>query len=155
MMQPRYLLPSVITRSLQMQKSFMKWLNVPLLDAASPEILAQMLYEAPYPILSKGPQEDPIFCYANLAAQKLWEMQWNEFTQLPSRLSAPSVDREERQRLIERAAKYGYVDDYAGIRISKSGQRFMIKDTILWKVLDDEGNFIGQAARIGSWDVLQ
>jgi PAS domain S-box-containing protein len=112
------------------------------------------LYEAPFPIVSHATQPDPIFCYANLAAQKLFGYSWDEFLNIPSRLSAEPDERQAREALLERARGDGYVDDYAGIRISKSGRRFYISDTTLWQVLDDHGILRGQAAVIRKWEML-
>ena len=58
------------------------------------------LYMAPFVLVSHGVQPDPIFCFANESAQKLWRMSWDEFTALPSRLSAEPEAQEERQRLL-------------------------------------------------------
>jgi PAS domain-containing protein len=116
--------------------------------------IASNIYEIESPIVSHGTQSDPIFCYANLAAQKLFEYSWDEFVSIPSRLSAEPDEREERQYLLERAMRDGYVDDYSGVRISKSGQRFRIFDTTLWQVIDELGNLYGQAAIIRGWEYM-
>jgi hypothetical protein len=50
--------------------------------------LAESVYHAPFVIVSHNTDPDPIFNYANLTAQKLFEMNWAEFTLCPSRLSA-------------------------------------------------------------------
>jgi hypothetical protein len=41
------------------------------------------------------------------------------------------------------------VDGYEGIRISATGRRFRIADTLLWTVTDAQGTRHGQAALIG------
>ena len=46
------------------------------------------LYDAPAALLMHGNEADPVFCYANRTAQRLWGLTWNEFMRLPSRLSA-------------------------------------------------------------------
>ena len=40
------------------------------------------------PLLMHGNEADPVFCYANRTAQRLWGLTWDEFIRLPSRLSA-------------------------------------------------------------------
>jgi len=62
--------------------------------------------------------------------------------------------QDERERLLARAQKNGYVDDYRGVRITKGGRRFRIVDTILWNVIDEGGRRIGQAAMFDHWEWL-
>ena len=70
----------------------------------------------------------------------------DEFTQTPSRLSAPQDVRAERQALLDAASQRDIITDYSGVRISKSGRLFEINDVVLWNVY--EGDFaIGQAAK--------
>ncbi|NBX02874.1 MAG: MEKHLA domain-containing protein [Alphaproteobacteria bacterium] len=126
-------------------------------DAALTPTLSQWereLYHAPFVLVSHGVQPDPIFCYANLAAQKLWEMDFDTFTGLPSRLSAEPDAREERERLLEKAQKNGYVDDYQGVRITATGKRFRIRNCTLWNVINEQNERIGQAARFSDWEWL-
>lgn len=109
------------------------------------------VWNLPQPLVSHGVQADPIFRYANAAALALWEMNWNAFTQLPSRLSAqddPAIQT-DRSRYLAQAAARGWVADYQGIRISATGRHFRIADTILWTVTDTQGQTHGQAALIG------
>ncbi len=65
---------------------------------------------------------------------------------MPSRLSAEPMAQEARVKLLEKVTKQGYVDGYSGVRIAKSGRRFMITDTTVWNLLDDAGLLLGQAA---------
>jgi hypothetical protein len=116
--------------------------------------LARALYHAPFVLLSHGTQPDPIFNYANLAAQRLWEMDWEQFTQLPSRLSAEPVAMAERQAMMEQARRKGYLSDYSGVRISSTGRRFIIQNAVLWNVRNGEGAYRGQAAVFGEWEFL-
>jgi len=51
-------------------------------------------------------------------------------------------------------AEKGYVDQYSGIRISSSGKRFRIIETIIWEVRDDEERRVGQAATFPKWEWL-
>ena len=109
------------------------------------------LYNAPYAIVSHNTDDDPIFNYANLAALRVFEMDWAAFTRLPSRKSAEPVDRAERDRLMARVSKYGFIDDYRGVRISSTGKHFMIEDATVWNIVDAQGKYYGQAAVFYSW----
>jgi hypothetical protein len=48
----------------------------------------------------------------------------------------------------------GFVDDYAGVRISRTGKRFRIEQAIVWNVVDAEGKDHGQAATFAHWTPL-
>jgi hypothetical protein len=109
------------------------------------------------PLVSHGIEADPIFRYANPAALALWEMDWDSFTKLPSRLSAqddPAIQTDRSSYLAQAAAK-GWVDNYQGIRISAKGRRFRISQTLLWTVHDKSGLRHGQAALIRRIDALE
>ena len=113
--------------------------------------LAARLYAAPFVVLAHGTESDPLFNYANVAAQRLFELSWDEFIGLPSRLSAEAPERSERERLLARVTTHGFIDDYSGIRISKSGHRFRILRATVWNVSDAVGHDIGQAATFADW----
>ncbi|MEP4078657.1 MEKHLA domain-containing protein [Haloferula sp.] len=121
-------------------------------DLISPDSdAAQRLFESPSFVASHSTDADPVLTYGNQTALDLFEMSWGEFTSTPSRFTAEAPLRDERQQLLERVSKHGYIDDYSGIRISKSGKRFHIKQATVWNLLDDEGKVIGQAATFDSW----
>lgn len=124
-------------------------------DDPDPQIAARRLYYAPFALLSHGTEQDPVINYANHTAQQLFEMQWHEFTQLPSRFSAEAVLQQERNALLQRVNKQGYIDDYSGVRIAKSGQRFKIEDATVWNIQDDDGSYCGQAAMFSLWSPLK
>jgi hypothetical protein len=121
-----------------------------LLDSFTAEI-GRALYEAPMVVLAHDTAADPTFFYGNLAAQRLFEMDWHELVQLPSRFSAEPVAREERQRLLDLVTRQGYIDNYSGVRIAKSGKRFLIEQATVWNLLGPEGNVVGQAAAFDHW----
>ena len=116
--------------------------------------LAQALWSAPRVIVAHGTQADPIFFYGNRLALEVFEMDFASFTQLPSRYSAEPVAREERQRLLERVTRDGYIDDYAGIRISARGRRFRIEQAVVWNLIDEHGQNHGQAATFSNWVMM-
>lgn len=118
----------------------------------SAEQAARWLYEdAPFCVLAHNTDADPRFVYANRTAQRCFEYSWEEFTALPSRLSAEAPEREERQRLLEMVARQGYSSDYRGVRIAKSGRRFWIENVTVWNLLDHAGEQHGQAAVFHHW----
>ncbi|MEM9256745.1 MAG: MEKHLA domain-containing protein [Pseudomonadota bacterium] len=115
----------------------------------------QALYEAPFGVVSHNTADDPIFNYANRTAQCVFEMDWLTFLSLPSRQSAEPEHRAERAHLLERVATCGFIDDYRGVRISSTGVRFCIEDATVWKVVDEQGVYRGQAAVFYHWRELQ
>lgn len=136
-------------------QSYLHWTGQPLIegDITSPE-LAKELFEADFAVLSHNTQNEPVFNYANRCAMSLFGMDWQEITHLPSRYSAEPMLQEERAGFLERVAKFGYVDDYSGIRIAKNGKRFLIKHATVWNLIDGKGLPKGQAAVIRDWQWL-
>lgn len=102
-------------------------------------------------VVSHGIGPDPVFNYANRAALLLFETTFEAFTRMPSRLSAEPAERNARSQLLERVARDGFIDDYAGIRISARGRRFRISGTTVWNLQDENGAYYGQAAKIVQW----
>ena len=113
---------------------------------------ATWLYrDAPFVVLAHGPDPDPRFIYANKTAQDCFGYSWEEFLALPSRLSAETQDQAERQRLLDRVRRDGFMSGYRGVRIAKSGRRFIIEDGVVWELIDKHGARHGQAATFSSW----
>jgi PAS domain-containing protein len=113
---------------------------------------AAWLYrDAPFVVLAHNTDPDPIFTYANRAAQDCFGYGWDEFLTLPSRLSAEVDLRAERQAALDAVREVGFVAGYSGIRIAKSGRRFRIRDTVIWQLIDEAGLYRGQAATFGEW----
>jgi hypothetical protein len=133
--------------------SYRHWTGKYLVDPSLVgEAALRWLDVAPFALVSHGAQADPVFNYANRAALELFGMTWTEFTAMPSRLSAGPVERSERDSLLERVARDGYIDDYSGIRIAKGGRRFLIRNATVWNLLDANGLYYGQAAMIPEWE---
>jgi MEKHLA domain len=113
---------------------------------------AEWLYaDAPFAVLAHNADADPRFVYANMTAQRCFEYSWAEFITLPSRLSAEAPNRDERQQLLDAVARDGFISDYRGVRISKSGRRFWIEGGTVWERIDAAGRRCGQAAMFTSW----
>ena len=120
----------------------------------SDEAFARQLFHAPFAVVSHDTASDPVFNYANLKALELFELRWEDFTRLPSRLSAEPVNQAERERLLAEVTEKGYIDHYEGVRISSTGKRFLIKNAVVWNLRDSEGGYKGQAAWFGGWEFL-
>ncbi|MEO8374836.1 MAG: MEKHLA domain-containing protein [Sphingomonas bacterium] len=114
--------------------------------SAPAEDIAHALWTAPRVIVAHDTEADPIFFFGNLAALDQFEMSIDQFTAMPSRLSAEPMLREQRQALLESVARDGFVDDIAGIRISANGRGFHIERATVWNLIDEHGNVHGQAA---------
>jgi PAS domain-containing protein len=110
-----------------------------------------LYHEAPFAVLAHSTDPDPKFVYANKAAQACFEYSWDEFLALPSRLSAEPTDRAERQRLLDQVARNGFLSGYRGIRVAKSGRRFIIEDGVVWELIGRDGVRRGQAATFRTW----
>ena len=87
-----------------------------------------------------------MFSYGNRAALQLFDATREQFTAMPSRLSAEPMLREERERLLSRVRAHGYIDDHSGVRVSLTGRRFRIERAIVWNLVDERGVRRGQAA---------
>ena len=120
----------------------------------SDEEFAQSVFEAKFALVAHDTNPDPIFNYANRTALSLFEMTWEEFTSLPSRLSAEPVHRDERARLMAHVREKGFISDYSGVRISKSGKRFSINQATVFNLEDERGEPCGQAALFLDWTAL-
>ena len=128
--------------------SYARLLGRPLVDG---DDLSQALWRAPRVIVAHGTEADPIFFYGNRLALQAFEMDFPAFTRLPSRFSAEPLAREERARLLERVTRDGFIDDYAGVRISALGRRFRIEQAVVWNLIDRDGVVHGQAASFDNW----
>ena len=62
----------------------------------------------------------------------------------PAQESAPNA-------LLDAVARNGFIDNYRGLRIAKSGRRFWIEGGIVWELRSENGERRGQAALFTSW----
>lgn len=118
-----------------------------------PSRAAELLFEAPRAVLSALGSfgSDHVFNYANRTALGLFEYSWDELIGRPSSVSAEPVHRDERRRLLDEVGRHGFIEDYSGIRISKTGRRFRIEKATVFNLLDEEGRYLGQAATFAGW----
>ena len=157
---PAFMLtPFLHAHSQLLCSSYQRLTGRTLIDQASAPLptgmlLAEALYNADVAVVSHDTAADPIFNYANRQAQALFAYDWAQFVSLPSRLSAEPMLREARDALLQRVARDGYVDDYAGVRVAGDGRRFMITRATVWNLLDADGTYRGQAACIHDWHAI-
>lgn len=128
----------------------------PLLGASDPEHQAQELFACSTVVLAHdgsdpGGDPGPRLIYANAAALRLWERPWMELVGLPSRLTAEPQERSGRARMLLQALHQHAITGYSGVRISRSGRRFQIRNARLWTLWTDAGDPCGQAAAFSDW----
>nr|MBI3613811.1 MEKHLA domain-containing protein [Nitrospirota bacterium] len=135
--------------------SYRRWTGCDLIERnGTAEEQAERLFVAPFVVVSHGIEPDPILNYGNRIALELWDMDWEEFSRTPSRLTAEPENRTERERMLAQAATQGFIDDYRGVRISGTGRRFLVENALVWNVVDDAGQKQGQAATFARWTFL-
>lgn len=153
MSQKIWLQPQIINWTQILLNSFNHLLGYQLISRqGSKKEQAATLFNADFVVVSHGIQEDPILNYGNQTALDLWVMDWSKFTQTPSRLTAEPVNRKERSAMLEQAQTKGYIDNYQGVRIASNGQKFYIKQAIIWNLTDSNGDKCGQAATFSEWE---
>lgn len=152
---PKWAEPDIVSWSRLLLRTFRQKVGRDLIPRnGSPEDQARALFLAPFVVASHGTEADPVLNYGNRTAQDLWEMSWEQFVRTPSRMTAEPENREERARLLEQAAIRGYIDHYQGIRISRTGRRFRVKNAVVWTLVDDTNRPCGQAATFSEWEFL-
>ena len=145
----------VITHTACLARSLKHFTGRELFSGASHTLdLAEKVFAAPFVLVSHGTEADPVLNYGNRTALTLWEMTWDELTRTPSRLTAEAPNREERARLLAAVTSHGFIDDYSGVRISKSGRRFRIHRATVWNLVTEAGQPCGQAAMFDQWEFV-
>jgi hypothetical protein len=147
--------PFVLAQTRLMARNLKRWTGHDLMPGdLRYEGLADKVFHAPFVLVSHGTGDDPVLNYGNQAALALWEMSWAELTRTPSRLTAEAPNREERARLLAAVTARGYIDDYSGVRVSKTGRRFRIQQAVVWNLVGDREEYCGQAAMFAQWEFL-
>ena len=135
-----------------LRSSFQTLTGHPLVDDdLSAADAASWLFQAPFVLLSHNTDLDPTLTYGNLCAMELFELTWEQLTAMPSRLTAELPNRTERDRLLQQAREHGFINDYSGVRISKTGKRFLIEQATVWNLIEPSGTIRGQAATFSRW----
>jgi hypothetical protein len=145
----------VVTHTALMARSLRRWTGRELWRGADdPSVLSRAVFEAPFALVSHGTEADPTLNYGNRTALGLWEMTWDELVRTPSRFTAEAPNREEGARLREAVTRRGFIDDYTGVRVSKTGRRFRISRATVWNLIEEDGQYRGQAAMFDRWEFL-
>lgn len=76
--------------------NYLRFTGRDLVSGVDPLDVAKHLGDASFAVVSHGTHDDPIFNYGNRVALDFFEMSWEEFTSLPSRLSAEAPNQAER-----------------------------------------------------------
>ncbi len=147
--------PRLVEWSHLVLDSHARWTGRQLVERdGTAEEQAERLFRAPVVVLSHGAESDPLVNYANQAALDLWEVTWDQLVGTPSRLTAEPMNREERARFLRLVTERGWCDDYRGVRISRTGKRFLVNGAVVWNVVDGCGTRRGQAAAFSRWTRL-
>ena len=141
--------PACAARIALIASSYRRLIGSDLVDAGTDPVSA--LWHAPDVILAHGRGDDPCFFFANAAALARFDADLDAMIGMPSRLSAAAPSRAERQALLDRVSRDGFITDYAGVRISLTGRRFRIEQAAVWNLIDAEGAVHGQAAAFSRW----
>lgn len=145
----------LVTHVARLLASFRHWTGKDLIEAGlALDDQARKLFYAPFVVLSHDTAPDPLLNYANEAGLRIFELTWNDLTAMPSRLTAQTPDQAERARLLAEVSRRGFIDNYGGIRIGKTGRRFVIERATVWNLIDETGAPYGQAATFSQWRFL-
>lgn len=154
-MNPDWNTPHTVQWCQYLLDSYAHWLGQELIERdGTPLEQAERLFNSNFVVASHGIERDPVLNYGNRRALNLWMMDWQQFTQTSSRLTAEAPNREERERMLEQAKTQGYISDYRGIRISSTGQRFLVDKAIIWNIHTANATMIGQGATFATWEFL-
>ena len=121
---------------------------------ADPAMLGRSVYFGNFALLSHRGDDDATLNYGNALALNLWECGWGEFTAMSSRDTAPHAGRAAREAMMVEVTANGFVSDYSGERVSRSGRRFLIVDATVWRLRDAAGAPFGVAAFVPRVDYL-
>lgn len=154
-MTPPYEQKRVQDQSQLILSSYEHWLGAALISSRGPSLdVAKGLFEAPMVVVSHGLGPDPVLNYGNQRALDLWEMTWDSFIHTPSRLTAEIINRAERAKMLDLVSEQGYYKNYQGIRVTGTGKQFRIEGGMVWNLIDETGEYRGQAATFKDWTYL-
>ena len=111
----------------------------------------QDLFSSDVAVLAHDNSRDPLLIYANATALRLWERPWEDMIGMPSRYTAEAEARSQRDSALQQAKQGDAFEGYSGVRVSRTGQRFMISNARIWTLWDETGGHCGQAAAFSSW----
>ncbi len=146
--------PDWVELTNRMLDSYLAFVAKQLISRDSALADSKKLFEAPFVVVAHGVEDDPLLSYGNQAALNLWKLPLSEFIGTPSRKTAEPMHRDERADLLKRTRKHGFINDYSGVRISSTGERFRIHDATVWNLVGIDGAYVGQAAAFANWTKL-
>jgi len=148
-------MPPLLAWTQLLLNSYRYWTGKDLIDReGTPFVQSTRLFFVPFVVVSHDNQPDPHLNYGNQCALALWEMEWEDLQHTPSRLTAEPMNQAERAHMLQQAANQGIITDYRGIRIARSGRRFLVEHATVWNVLDQTSTPCGQAAMFSTWSPL-
>lgn len=148
--------PEIITWTQIILNSYQQLLNKELIDRSGDELTqSKNLFFTDIVVFSHNTDLDPIYNYGNEKGLQLWEMDWQQLNNTPSRTTTQPLLREEREHLLAETITKGYVENCQGIRISRTGKKYQIKDITIWNLVDEKGESCGQAATFSQWEKLE
>ena len=140
--------------ALLLNESYRHWTGDYLVAQFDPGEVLAALNEANFALISHALEADPVFNYGNLRALSLFGYEYSEFLQLPSRDTVAPEAIAERSELSQRVDQEGFVTNYRGTRLTKSGKRFVIDEGVVWQLIDNLGRVHGHAALLNSWHLV-
>jgi hypothetical protein len=144
--------PDVVQWSQRLLDSYYHWMKKDLIErTGDAKQQAGTLFGVSFVVVSHGMELDPLLNYGNQMALDLWEVPWERFLKMPSRLTVEPDMRAEREQVLRQAKADGYFDGYQGVRISSTGKRFLIEQALIWTVVDSAARPVGQAATFSLW----
>lgn len=146
----------IITWTQIILNSYQQLLNKELIDRNGDELTqSKNLFFTDFVVFSHNTDLDPIYNYGNKKGLQLWEMDWQQLNNTPSRTTTQPLLREQREDLLAETTTKGYVKNCQGIRISRTGKKYQIKDITIWNLVDEKEKFCGQAATFSQWEKLE
>ncbi len=133
------------------KNSYGEDLLIPSRNLHSKKEQGARLFKTKNPVLAHDNGKDPCLNYANSAALLLWKKCWNEMIGMPSRLTTPNKEQEQRKKAFTKVTTQYAIKNYQGIRVNSQGELFIIKNARIWTILDEANNVVGQAATFNSW----
>jgi hypothetical protein len=109
-----------------------------------PALLGRSAWDGGFALLTHD--TNAILTYANRFALDLWAMEWAAMQATPSAETAPQEDRAARAALLDEVARRGFIRNYTGRRVSRSGHFFRIENATVWTLTDEKGAGFGTGA---------
>ena len=141
--------PETLILVSRLMSSHQRAFDKPLVDCS-----IQDLFSSEMAVLAHDNSSDPLLIYANATALRLWERSWEAMIGMPSRYTAEAEERVQRASALQQAQQRDACEGYSGVRVSRTGQRFMISNARIWTLWDDKNCNCGQAAAFSSWHRL-